>query len=151
MLYIKCTRMIEDMASGTLLLFLVCGYLIVNSALCCNCDYFYRFDCKSLSVSYIDPVILGLATIFYSWLFILKGIILETSHSMEMRDFTSEPITLISKTALKLKLTGRFREQMEKQRCTLCWMKHIGTEDMMTFLTEGSVFMESVIYPAPLI
>ena len=46
----KCAWMIEDMASGTLLLFLVCGNLIVNSALCCYCDDFFQLDCKSPSV-----------------------------------------------------------------------------------------------------
>ena len=45
-----CAWMIEDMASGTLLLFLVCGNLIVNSALCCDCDGFYQLDGKSPSV-----------------------------------------------------------------------------------------------------
>ena len=54
-----------------------------------------------------------------SQLFILKGIISVTSHFMEMRSFTLKPLALIAMTALKLKHTGRFREQMEKQRCTL--------------------------------
>ena len=38
------------MASVTLLLFLVCGNLIVNCAWCCECDDFFYFDCKSFSV-----------------------------------------------------------------------------------------------------
>ena len=63
---------------------------------------------------------------------------------MDMRRFTLKLFTLISITALMLKFTGRFREQMEKERCTLHGMNHMAMEITMNFWTEGSLFMSLV-------
>ena len=116
--------MIEDMASVTLLLFLVSGNLFVNGAWCCNCsDVRYDLRCKSLyRGSSPARMTFSLYNLF------LKGIIPVMSHSMEMQSLSLKPITLISMTALVLKLTGKFREQMEKQRDTLCSVNHIPIE-----------------------
>lgn len=62
---------------------------------------------------------------------------------MEMQSFSLKPMAL---TALVLKLTGKFKGKMEKQRCTLCSMNHIPMEYGLNFQTEGSIFMDSVFY-----
>ena len=59
------------------------------------------------------------------------------------------PVPLMPLTAVILKFTGRFKEQMEKQRCTLCLIKHIiPMEDVITFQIAGSVLLDVAIIDA---